>query len=204
MSQGTVIVLNGTSSSGKSTLAGALQQMLPGYYFHTGIDHWIERSPRSLFVASDGVNPATADGFLWIYAPNERVTEIRLGRAALNLWCGMYAAIAAMARCGNSLIVDDLIWDARVLGAAARALRDLDAFFVGVRCARAAAEGREERRGDRSRGLVAAHYELIHAHGRYDLEVDTAASTPEECARTIARFVATGKAPTAFRALAGA
>ena len=41
MQSGQVILLNGTSSAGKSTLAKQLQEILPQPYLHTGIDHFL-------------------------------------------------------------------------------------------------------------------------------------------------------------------
>ncbi|MCB0092442.1 MAG: hypothetical protein KDE54_31355, partial [Caldilineaceae bacterium] len=40
-----VIYLNGPSSAGKTSLARALQSLLPGYYLHIGIDMLIEMMP---------------------------------------------------------------------------------------------------------------------------------------------------------------
>jgi chloramphenicol 3-O phosphotransferase len=130
-----IIFLNGTSSSGKTVIAKALQEILDGYYIHTGIDHYLERVPDKLHVRSDGKNPGAADGFLWVFPnDNKRVSEIRLGPAALRLLTGMYRAIAALSRAGNNLIVDDVIFDSRVLQEAVNTLYTLNVLFVGVRC----------------------------------------------------------------------
>jgi len=65
MEQANIIFLNGTSSSGKTAIAKALQEIMDGYYLHTGIDHFLERAPKKIHVFSDGGNPSSAEGFLW-------------------------------------------------------------------------------------------------------------------------------------------
>jgi len=61
---------------------------------------------------------------------------------------------------------------------------------VAVRCPLEELLRREGSRGDRSTGTAAAQYDVIHAHGDYDIEVDTGAHTADECARQIAEEIA--------------
>jgi chloramphenicol 3-O phosphotransferase len=44
--------------------------------------------------------------------------------------------------------------------------------------------------------------DAVHAHGLYDLEVDTSGLSPEECAYTIQRRLENGPPPSAFQHLA--
>jgi chloramphenicol 3-O phosphotransferase len=197
MAHGTIIVLNGTSSAGKSALAQALQDLLPGYPIHTGIDHFHERAPGRIHVSSDGLNPAVADGFLWVFPDHgDIVTELRVGPIALKLWAGMHAAVAALAAAGNDVIVDDLLFDPRVRDEAIETLYPFDPLFVGVRCPLDVAERRERER-DRTTGLARA---LAGAHDGclYDVEVDTSVMTPQECATVIRDRLAVGPPPDAF------
>ena len=199
MHQGNIIFLNGTSSSGKTLIAKTLQELLDGYYIHTGIDHYLERVPERFHVHADGSSPSIAEGFLWIHADaNQQVTEIRLGPAGLRLLKGMYRAAAALASAGNDLIIDDVLFDPRALPEAVDALHMFNVLFVGVRCPLAVAEQRERERGDRFLGLVTAHHELVHAHKLYDLEVDTSISSEMDCALQIKQRLQYGPAPTAF------
>lgn len=202
MISGTVIVLNGTSSSGKSSIARELQQTMDGYYLHSGLDHFTDRLPAKFLVVSDGISPATADCFrLVVSKETNRVVEIRLGPFAFKLWAGIYRAVAALASVGIDVIVDDLLLDPRVIWEAANALSTYKAFFVGVRCPAEVAERRGQRRGDRLPGLVTVQSGMVHRHGCYDLEVDTLAMSPRECAQRIQRALLSGATPTAFRKL---
>src|SRR6266487_5848584 len=202
MTQGNIIFLNGTSSSGKTSIAKALQEIMEGYYIHTGIDHFLDAAPDKIHASSDGINPSTAEGFLWVRSNGDnRVSELRVGPAALRLWAGMHAAAAALAATGNDVIIDDVIFDSRVLQEAVNTLYTFNILFVGVRCPFEIAEGREQARGNRTQGLVQAHYDLVHAHGIYDLEVDTSTLTPMECAKQIKDRLENETPPDALRRL---
>jgi chloramphenicol 3-O-phosphotransferase len=77
-----------------------------------------------------------------------------------------------------------VIYERSVLELAIDALHDLPLLYVGVRCPIEVAEARELARGDRLPG-GARVFAAALAFGPYDLEVDTANQTPEECADTI-------------------
>jgi chloramphenicol 3-O phosphotransferase len=202
MAKGNIILLNGTSSSGKTAIAKALQEILEGYYIHTGIDHYLERIPEKFHVISDGKNPSEADGIMWVYPEGgTRLSELRLGPAGINLVKGMYHAVAALADEANDLILDDVIFDPRALREAVNVLPAFNTLFVGVRCPLEVAKQREQERGDRTLGLVEAHYDIVHSHGIYDLEIDTSVLTPTECASQIKDRLQNGPPPTAIQKL---
>ena len=168
------------------------------YYIHTGLDHYLER----MNVLSDGYNPSSADGFLWVVPEGDkRVSEIRIGPVGFRVLKGMYHAAAALALTGNDLILDDVIFDSAVLKEAVNALHTFNVLFVGVRCPLAVAEQRERERGDRMPGLVKSDYDRVHTHGIYDFEVDTSSLSPMECAIQIKNRLLNGPQPDAFRRL---
>ncbi len=203
MAQGNnIIFLNGTSSSGKTSIVKALQGIMEGYYIGTGIDHFLDAAPDKIHASSDGINPSTSDGFLWVH-PNgdKRVSELRVGPVGLRLWAGMHGAAAAPATTGNDVIIDDVIFDSRVLEEAVNTLHSFNVLFVGVRCSFEVAEQREQERGNRTQGLVKAHYDLVHSHGIYDFEVDTSILTAMECAIQIKKRLQNGASPDALQRL---
>ena len=216
---GKIVVLNGTSSAGKTSVATALQAIMETPYLHTGIDHILPRVPTRFKLISDGREPATAEYFLLVYeggaerreAASEggvtpyglgKLVEVRIGPGGIRLLRGMYLSVAALAAAGVDVIVDDVIYDPRVLEAAVRALRDSHALFVGLRLPLEVAERRERERGDRGPGGAAAFCDLVHAHGVYDLELDTSRLDPPACARLVKTALEGGRHPTAFRRLA--
>jgi chloramphenicol 3-O phosphotransferase len=203
MEPGTIIFLNGTSSSGKTTIAKLLQQILDGYYIHTGLDHYLERVPEKFHIHTSQMASAGKEGFVWIHDNNNsgQVKKILVGEAGLCLLQGMYKAAAALASAGNNLIIDDVLFAPQALHLAVKALSDRHVLFVGVRCPLEVAEERERERGDRFLGLVRVHYELIHAHNIYDLEVDTSKQSPMECAKRLKEYLQNGSRPFAFMLL---
>ena len=219
MSQGNVVLLNGTSSAGKSTIAKELQGIMETPYLHMGIDHFLASVPPTGSLVTEVDGQITTDFFQVIYLgrtaesiaavqrgeaeyPDGVLSEVRIGPGGLKLLAGMYRSVAAIAAAGIDVIVDDVIHDRRVLMAAVAALRDTPVLFVGLRLPREVAERRERERGDRGPGGASAFYDLVHAHGVYDLELDTAAASPMECAVQIKKALQDGHPRRAFRRLA--
>ena len=202
MSQGNIILLNGTSSSGKTTIAQALQEVMETPYLHTGIDQFlIKRLPKRLIVYSDGIHPATAEGWLAVFR-NEALSQVRIGSIGYQWIAGMYRAIAALAEAGLDVIVDDVIYDQRVLKTAVQTLPTPQVYFVGIRCPLEVAEGREQARGSQAKGGARTFYNLVHVHGIFcDLEVDSATYSPMECAMHIKRGLQAKPTPSAFSQL---
>ena len=205
---GGIIFLNGTSSSGTTSLARELQAALDEPWLHTGIDHLLDRAPRRLLTYWDPVTeeePRGPAGWVLPFHDGALVDRPRLGPAALRLLAGMYRAFGALAAASVNVIVDDVIYDERVLRSAADALAELSVLFVGVFCPLHVAEERERTRGDRATGGARVFHglvhPLVHAQGRYDLEVDTSTGDPAECAQRVARAWLEHGPGTAFRAL---
>lgn len=152
--QNKIIILNGTSSSGKTTLAKELQQTLEEDYLYMGIDLFVQMLPEDFFIISDGNNPPSAEGMLWIIdEESQRLMEMRLGPKAVQFKKSMYRAAKAIASTGFNIIIDDVILDERVLKIISKMMAD-DAYFIGVRCPKKEAIRREEERGNRFLGMV--------------------------------------------------
>ena len=180
-----IILLNGTSSSGKSTLAAALQQALvPEPWLHVPIDAFFAMLPYQVMTA--GLTPEQ--------------TEAATARMVGPLLTGFHRSVAALADAGNHLIVD-AVQGGDLLRQFLHLLRDQKVWLVGVRCRLDEVERRERARGDRKIGMAAQQFPQIHAHGVYDVEVDTAAMAPDACARHIVKFLASGVEPMAGRRL---
>jgi chloramphenicol 3-O phosphotransferase len=198
MSFGNIILLNGTSSAGKTTIAQALQEVMETPYLHTGIDQFlIEHLPKRMVVSSDGLKPDHAAGWLAVFR-DDALAEVRIGPLGYQWLAGMYRAISALSEAGLHVIVDDVIYDARVLMTAVDLLPAEQVFFVGIRCPLAVAERREVERGNRAKGGARAFYDLVHRHGVYDCEIDSSAGTPLACALEIKQRLLTHTEPRAF------
>lgn len=169
-----VIVINGGSSSGKSGIVRCLQAVLPDPWLRIGVDDLIAALPPALTDAGGGIQ----------VGEQGRVGIGEGFRAAETAWT---TGIAAMARAGAHVIIDDVFLGGASSQERTRALLDgLDVLWVGVHCDAAIAAGRETARGDRVSGMAASQAELVHEGVRYDVEVDTSRSEAVDCARTIA------------------
>src|SRR5690606_4329425 len=90
---------------------------------------------------------------------------------------GFHRAVAALAEAGNRVIVDHVLQEEGWLEECVERWAGLDVLFVGVRCPVEVAERREAERGDREAGTARYQHDRVHAHGVYDVEVDTSALT---------------------------
>ncbi|MFJ9736695.1 chloramphenicol phosphotransferase CPT [Streptomyces sp. NPDC101166] len=172
-----MIVVNGGSSSGKSGIVRCLQAVLDEPWLALGCDSFVDALPARMRASDEGI----------VFAADGGVSVGAKFRALDAAWS---QGVAAMARAGARIIVDDVF-----LGQAAsrrrweEALGDLDVLWVGVRCESAVAAGREIARGDRPVGMAASQAEAVHVGVRYDLEVDTTHTESLVCARVIAARV---------------
>jgi chloramphenicol 3-O phosphotransferase len=178
-----VIVLNGGSSSGKTGIARCLQAILPRPWLSLSVDDFVDALPPSL-VGSDS-DPSSGSGIAF-----GQQGEVVVGEGFRELEAAWMAGIAAMARAGAQVIVDDVFLGGAASQERVRAqLEGLEVLWVGVRCDAAIVAGRELTRGDRVVGMAASQAEIVHEGVVYDVEVDTGHAESLDCARTIAAYV---------------
>lgn len=168
-----VLVLNGGSSSGKTTLARRLQEELSGYWLRLGVDTLIDAAPPRLLSVGEGLR-LSQDGSV---SPGPAFAEVE-GR-----WM---TGVAAMAAAGAQVIIEDNF----VSGPSAQqrwraALGAVPAAWIGVHSPAAVAAERERTRPDRATGMADKQADLVHVGIEYDVEVDTSLATAEELARHI-------------------
>lgn len=187
---GRCIVLNGASSSGKSTIACALQEMWPGPnpLQVSGFDTFLSCQPREFY----GIGGETAPGFSW------RATTVD-GRTAQQIVTGPLGAALiraaqtywrACAEEGFDQLIDD-VWLSREQALGLKdTLKDFDVLWVGVQCPLELLEARERSRTDRPVGQALGQAHLVHSWTSYDLELDTSKRSPAECVQAI--FAALG------------
>ncbi len=185
---GKVILLNGCSSAGKTTLAKKLQQMLPEPYQHISLDQFRDGLPDRV----RGLNsPAGSPGACGLNVVPAQIdgawtTAIQFGPHGDRILAGMRRAIASLSELGCGVIADDLLFKRSYLEDYARVLAPETTWFVGVRVSLEIAQQRETLRPGRFPGTATNHFDLVHSHGvPYDLEVDTSLLTPRAVAQRI-------------------
>jgi chloramphenicol 3-O phosphotransferase len=172
-----VIVLNGGSSSGKTGIARCLKAILPQPWISVGVDDLLDALPPSLRDSASGV----AFG---------QQGEVTIGDGFREIEAAWMTGVAAMARAGARVIIDDVFLGGATSQDRMRAhLEGLAVLWVGVRCDPEIALGREIARGDRVIGMAASQAEEVHKGVGYDIEVDTSHTESLDCARAIATRV---------------
>lgn len=173
-----VVMLNGGSSAGKSSLARALQAILPEPWLIFGVDDFVNAMPPAMQESDDGL----------VFHPDGRIS---VGPGIRRLRDAWDQGVAAVARAGVGVIVDDVF----LAGVAVQqrwhaALYGLEVLWVGVRCDPDVAATREAQRGDRVPGMAALQADSVHHGVRYDLVIDTSGQSPQQCAQLVASRVA--------------
>lgn len=175
--QGLVIFLNGTSSSGKSSIAAELLRILDEPYFHLPVDAFhAMRAPVPI-------------------APEQLDTMLH------RTWRGYHRAVAGMAAAGNNVVMDHVLSAEWRLRDCLSLFVPEDVVLVGVHCPPEELARRERARADRPPGLAARQLAQVHAHGVYDIECDTGRLDAGQCARRIRDFLPGRPRPTAFERL---
>ncbi|WP_293573479.1 AAA family ATPase [Phaeobacter sp.] len=149
---GHVIFLHGPSSSGKSTLAKALQSRIDKPFLHLSIDH----------LRDAGVLPdagLASGSFHW--------SDMRMA-----VFDGFHRSLPAFLVAGNNVIVEHILDNPGWCCELKRLLRPFDVLFVGVYCDLDELCRREQVRGDRPLGSAKQDYQTVHAGRCYDLEID--------------------------------
>ena len=168
---GQIIVLNGVSSSGKTTLAYQLQQILPEPYYVIQQDAFEDMIPKQL------LNSSAA----------QRQKALQLCLDSL-LFC-----IRAYYKEGHSLIVDLVFradggfenWQQQFFNS----MQNYPLKTIGVHCSPVELERRELKRGNRPAGHARSQLPFVHKNISYALEVDTSQNTIVECADKIRKLL---------------
>ena len=173
---GQLLILNGTSSSGKSTLATGFRDRraaVGDFWLLIGIDDFIAKLPAEWLDLGLATGPGafSRDG-LW-FDVGTAGKELRVGETCRRLLHSYHHAVAAAVRAGLDVIVDDVVIDEATFADWSEVLGDLQPTWVGVRCAPEIAAARERARGDRPIGMSDAQVDTVHHFAEYAFEIDT-------------------------------
>ena len=155
-----VILLNGPSSAGKSSIAKALQQLL------------LDRGTDTVILSLDDYLQMSANEPIWeddVFAIIPRMCE------------GIEAAL----RDGKTVIIDHVITSFRIWQALCNAVSESQKKTVLVSCDVETLRRREAERGDRCAGSAEASLQYLYPKTGYDLCVDSSEASPEALAEEI-------------------
>jgi chloramphenicol 3-O phosphotransferase len=154
-----LIVLYGTSCSGKTSLAKELQKIWPTPLLHLEADRFVPTIAEERFADCDGAFKA---------------------RFVLTF----HEAIAAFVRGGFDTIADgSMPGDADLRDRCVQILRDAGPTkLVAVRCSVETLRAREAQRPDRVKGWAEEQNRAIYDGMQFDFTVETTSKPPAECA----------------------
>ncbi len=175
---GRIIVLNGTSSAGKTALAAELQRSAPELQLlHVQLDAFRAMEPPGYWSAD--------------YKQQASLRTEALCRAINH-------SVAQYARFGQNVILDHVLTP-KACRLLMEDLAGYQVLLVKIGCSLKQLELREARRKDRTPGLAKSQLESVHAGCTYDFEVDTTSTSATELAHGLAAWLHTNPATSAFR-----
>lgn len=182
--KGKVILLNGVSSAGKTTLAKTLQGRLPD------ISYWLD---VDTFIVMSAENPGEID-------PR---TYYPTGKDPMTL---MHHTIKLFSDLGVNVIVDHGLFRPVMKGFKSlencvELLHDYPLLFVHVTCPLEELRRREKERGDRHTGESERRLADFNSFDTYDITVNTFENTKEECADRIIELLDNPDSFKAFKTL---
>ena len=165
--QASAIVLHGPTSSGKSSLAKALQANAAIPAFHISLDAFVTMANRD----------------------DMRSDEER--EQAYHIHCdNLRATLARVLNTDFEVILDLVLRDTTEFDACLRILSPRRTCVVRVWAPISVLEARERAREDRGVGMAGEQFEHAAYKRAYDFDVDTSKCSPVEGAAAIRRFMA--------------
>jgi len=158
----TVIVIDGPSSSGKTSILQAFHRLAAVQHLSFSIDEFLPILPVGTFEARAGSDSG------WIAICRD-----------------FHEHLAIAQKANEKMIVEVMLPWPEARQDLFRQLGRAEIYYVQCYCALPELERRERQRGDRRIGLTRSHFERVYAFRGYDLQIDTTVSSPEECAAQI-------------------
>lgn len=174
---GQVVILNGVSSSGKTTLAKAIQKYGSDIWLHVAMDNFIAMLPDGSEFDREWF-PVTQ-----VEHGDKSLPYIGNGPGGESLLNQMRQLVQNLAAAGFNVLVDE-VTEAAVIEDYRQRLGPA-CFVVKVDAPLSELERRERERGDRLIGLARGQSSRVHKAIEYNLEVDTHDETPDVLARRV-------------------
>ncbi len=185
---GKIIILNGTSSAGKTSIAEGFKNILPDFY-HISLDSFWGGTPASFHGLSDDLDLRTVGSHVKMSEDKKNVLDIAFTPKGHVFWKSIHAAISAFCSEHINVIYDTVIIDELTLQCVAEELADHEVYFIGVHCSEEEREKRDKIRGNRGSSAYKLKADFIYNVCEYDFVVDTTDQTPLQTAHEIAEKI---------------
>ena len=153
------IILNGASSSGKTSIAKAIQKLSPEPFLHISLDSVVDMFRWDAIQGDDLRGECHSVGVSNFH----KILPILLSSRFPGVIDHVFERDAWYQDCLSALVSH------RVL-------------LVGVHCPLDILRSREAARGDRRIGLAEIQFPIVHKNREYDIDVDTNTKSAEDCA----------------------
>lgn len=194
---GRVIIINGPSATGKTSLQKEFQELMRT----EKNELWIRLGIDNLF---DNVLPPitlenldfyqTKNDIRWVESgvdrDNNPVVTLYIGDAGKKVIDGMHEAIACYAKRGNNVIVDYIMYDPSWYLELEQKLSDIPHYWVKMDIDLEILEQREKARHTSPVGHARSHYFAVHDNIKYDYVLNCNIKTPAELAIELKTAVA--------------
>lgn len=186
---GVVIILNGPSAAGKSTLQKTIQRFAPVPYLGVGVDAFF----NDLFPDEHGKlrckTVANFEQTLRYVTIENNTVYLHVGAEGRKIVTGMNQAIAAYARAGNNLVVDYIMYDPSWMQELLQALEGCPVYMIGITLPLEILQQREQARSTSPLGHAKSHYDTVHINNAYDMMLDTSILSADQAAEQILNFI---------------
>ena len=182
-----VIFLNGISSSGKTSIAKAIQHISQTPFLHFGVDNIIDLMPSKWL----SFNQYGRDGCYFEKYENEygKAVSCNSGPYGKSVFAMGIKLVQTILDCNLDTVIDEVIWDQNQMEKYNEIFSRHKTTFVRIKCKRESATEREILRGDREIGLANDQFDKVESlMWNYDLTIDTDVTKQFEVAKQILRL----------------
>lgn len=190
MKQGLIVLMNGTSSAGKTSISTELINQDEILFHHLSVDDFFNNFNEFVDHKFPNLEPTRV-------VDNHVVAEIILD--PIN--SVYYSTVKLFSEMGLNVIVDTVIDNDKRFNECLDVFHNQPTLFIGVLCSREELIRREQARGDRERGLAESQFDKVYSFNEYDIEVNTEDLNPSECAEKILSFIKSDKEYSVFKKL---
>ena len=179
-----IIFLNGSSSSGKTSISKAIQYLIDQPFLTLGVDTFIAMMPHKYLSYGE----KSQEGCFFEKGRNHHGITVSCNSGPFGdlVFKTAIDVVKIMADNGLNLIIDEVIWSDARINKYKTILAKHSILFVKVFCERHSSQERELLRGDREIGLSNDQIDKINSiKFQYDLEINTDVLSSFEAAKEI-------------------
>lgn len=195
-----LLIINGTSSTGKTTLARALQDSWPSALIYLGLDSWITMTLAGRYWdAATQLTDIKSDAwvqqgthFIKPHSPANASpwVTIESGPISDQLVFAMHDTAMHLMQQGFDVVLDCVllkaIWQEDLLTKSAQSRR----CFIHMTAPEPVLIERELKRGDRMRDVFRNLSQTIHTNIKYDLVIDSDQNNPSQSVAHVHQWLA--------------